>query len=161
MNENNKRVGPPTHEHARLLIRLHELIAEGNGDSDEADIVRDQMEPSWYSMNYLEQDRVGSLSGDLYELSENGPKPLAMTAEERKAWGQEWKTAYEAGDWDKVLDLLRRPPLDVSRQDIFLLRGRAWEKLGDAEVAAVFMKEAERLGAASMVGADLAAAGAA
>lgn len=46
-------------EYLRLLTQLHELIAQGRGDSDEADIIRDQMDGPWYQ---LDRRQIESLS---------------------------------------------------------------------------------------------------
>ena len=46
----------------RLLIELHQLIADGKGDDEEAEAVRDQMDTPWYRLSSEETDHIGSLS---------------------------------------------------------------------------------------------------
>jgi hypothetical protein len=139
------KVEPSVRTYARLLRRLHALIAEGKGDAEEADAVRDEMDGPWYDMTPNDTERVGGLSEDLYALAEGGVKAIAMAASERAAWGQEFGRATSSGDWDRVLQLLRRPPEDVPPAMIPFMQARCWDHLGDPEVALVFMREAERL----------------
>jgi Spy/CpxP family protein refolding chaperone len=49
-----------------LLRRLHALIAAGQGDSDEADALRDEMDAPWYAMTEEARERMGELSARLY-----------------------------------------------------------------------------------------------
>src|SRR5262249_25251866 len=114
----------------------------------EADALRDEMDAPWYAMSEAERRRVGGLSEDLYSLAEGGAKQVAMTREERQRWAEEAKAALSAlqrGDYDTPLSFLRRPyPEDVPRHAIPFLQSRCWERLGDMDVAILFMKEAER-----------------
>lgn len=52
--------------YANLLLRLHEMIARGEDESEEADAIRDRMDIAWYMMTREERERVGLLSEDLY-----------------------------------------------------------------------------------------------
>lgn len=78
-----------TRAYSRLLLRLHDLIAKGQGDAPEGDAVRDQVGAPWYAMTAAEQERVGGLSEDLYALAENRPRSVKMSAEARWTWGEE------------------------------------------------------------------------
>ena len=46
----------------RLLVEIDRLIADGKGDNEEAEAVRDQMDPPWYRLSSEETDHIGSLS---------------------------------------------------------------------------------------------------
>jgi hypothetical protein len=131
--------------YGRLLLRLHDLIAKGQGDDPEADAVRDQMDAPWYAMTEAEQDRVGGLSEDLYAAAESNPRSVKMSAEERREWGQAFGAAFEAGDWDRALVLLRRPPDDVPADHVAYFQADCWERLGCPEIALRFMRAATRL----------------
>jgi hypothetical protein len=141
----------PARAYSRLLLRLHDLIAKGQGDDPEADAVRDQMDAPWYAMTDAEQERVGGLSEDLYALAENNPRAVRMPAEERRQWGQEFGAAFAAGDWDRALVLLRRPPDDVPAAHVAFFQADCWEHLGCPEVALRFMRSATRLDTAQAV----------
>ena len=50
-----------------LLRRVHGLIREGRGDSEEADSLRDQMDAPWSRLNDAERATLDRLSVELYE----------------------------------------------------------------------------------------------
>src|SRR5205807_797389 len=113
---------------ARLLLKLHWLIAQGEGDNDEADAVRTEMEAYWQGMNSDEQARFTDLSGDLYALQEGkdyAPVPLP----DRQEWLAEFREAFQRADADAMLALLRRTPGDFPRELISFLQASSWEKL--------------------------------
>jgi hypothetical protein len=135
----------PARAYGRLLLRLHDLIAKGKGDDPEADAVRDDMDAPWHAMTEAEQERMGGLSEDLYALVESNPRSVKMSAEERSNWGQEFGAAFESGDWDRVLLLLRRRPEDVPTDHVAFFQAECWEHLGCPEIALRFMRSATRL----------------
>jgi hypothetical protein len=49
-----------------LLIKLHAMMKAGNGDSEEADFLRDKMDPLWYTMTDEEQTLWEHASEALY-----------------------------------------------------------------------------------------------
>jgi hypothetical protein len=142
---------PPARAYGRLLLRLHDLIAQGRGDEAEADAVRDQMDAPWHALTAAEQERVGGLSEDLYALAENNLRSVKMSADERREWGQEFGAAFAAAEWDRALVLLRRPPDDVPAAYLAFFQADCWEHLGCPEVALRFMRSATRLDAARAV----------
>jgi hypothetical protein len=141
----------PARAYGRLLLRLHDLIARGQGDAPEADAVRDRMDAPWHAMTEAAQDLFGGLSEDLYALAEKNPRSVRMTADERRTWGREFQTAFEAGAWDRALVLLRRPPDDVPADHVAFFQAECWEHLGCPEVALRFMRSATRLDPARAV----------
>ena len=66
-------------QYESMLKDLHRLIAEGKGDSDEADALREAMDVPWRALSSEEIDRLNRLSSDLYILhgdrgcKEDGP----------------------------------------------------------------------------------------
>lgn len=59
----NKFSGSPDYVTCeRLLIEIDRLTADGKGDNEEAEAVRDQMDTSWYRLSIEEADHIGSLS---------------------------------------------------------------------------------------------------
>jgi hypothetical protein len=151
MNHTTATDDTPARVYGRLLLRLHDLIAKGQGDDAEADAVRDQMDAPWYAMTEAEQERVGGLSEDLYALADKNPRSVRMTEEERRQWGKEFGTAFDAGDWDRALVLLRRPPDDVPGDHVAFFQAECWEHLGCPEIALRFMRAATRLETARAV----------
>jgi hypothetical protein len=151
MNRTTAPDDTPARAYGRLLLRVHDLIANGQGDGPEADNVRDEMDAPWYALTEAEQERLGGLSEDLVALAESNPRAVKMSAEERRQWGQDFGAAFEAGDWDRTLVLLRRPPDDVPADHVAFFQADCWEHLGCPEVALRFMRAATRLDAARAV----------
>lgn len=135
----------PGRAYSCLLLRLHDLIDKGQGDDPEADAVRDQMDGPWRALTEAQQERVGGLSEDLYALAENNPRAAKLSSEERRTWGQDFKSAFDSGEWDQALVLLRRPPDDVPADHVAFFQADCWEHLGCPEVALRFMRSATRL----------------
>jgi hypothetical protein len=135
----------PALRFARLLRELHQFLAAGLDDSEQAETIRDQMDGVWLDLSPKEQDRLQWLSEDLYVLAEGGVKGVAMQPEARATYGQAVRSAFTARDWDGLLNLLRRPPADVVAGDVAALQAECWEQLGDPETALVFRDKAGRL----------------
>ena len=55
-------------DYVSLLEDLHSLIAQGKGDTDEADRLRDSMDDFWDRLNPREIQLARGLSADLYTL---------------------------------------------------------------------------------------------
>jgi hypothetical protein len=68
--------------------------------------------------------------------------PLERT---RQRLGPRLKTAWEKGDWDGVLALLRLGPNFLSQDQVAYLRGRCWAEMGHPEVAVQFFDHAVML----------------
>jgi hypothetical protein len=100
---------PPARAYARLLVKLHGLLADGKGDTDEADAIRDQMDEPGYVLTAEQDNRLGCLSADLYALAEGGAKPVAASPAEQIQWAKDLKQAHIEENWDRVLELLRHP----------------------------------------------------
>src|SRR5215472_13435269 len=103
---------PPVLAYARLLRQVHELIAQGKGDTDEAEALADLMDAPRYAMTPAEQARMRGLSADLYALREGGPKRVDVSPERLAQWKDALRGAYrrgEVGDPDAALNFLRQP----------------------------------------------------
>jgi hypothetical protein len=149
MNANEK----PVLKYARCLRELHALDQLGRHDSEEADAIRDEMDEPWYAMTAQERERMGGLSEDLYALNKGGPPQIAMNFSEIQAWKAEAesrKIQYFQGDIDGWLRFWRKPrpqnfppPSGNSNSVVHFLQAQCWERLGDSDTAALFMKAAE------------------
>jgi hypothetical protein len=141
----------PARAYGYLLLRLHDLIAAGKGDDSEADAIRDQMDGPWRALTEAEQERLGGLSEDLYALAEKNTRSTKLSSHDRRAWGQEFRVAFESREWDRALALLRRPPDDVPADHLAFFQADCWEHMGCPEVALRFMRSATRLDPAHAV----------
>jgi hypothetical protein len=131
-------------EYARLLVKMHELDPLGENESPELDALCEQLATYWSAMSGAEQNRVRELSKDLYALAE-GRQGVSMLPEQRRQWSLRGQTALLSGDVDAHLEHLRQPfPKDMPLGMIQFLQSRCWERLGNAEVAGVFLREAAK-----------------
>jgi tetratricopeptide (TPR) repeat protein len=133
-------------EYERLLMALHRLIAEGKGDTDEADAVREQMEWPERNLSRDEMDRLNGLSADLYMLQGNEIfESLPQEERTRETLGIALKEAKDRRDWQKVLDLLRKGPVFLTSDQIAFIRTQAYKELGHLETALAFIEYAASL----------------
>jgi hypothetical protein len=133
---------PDYRRYEQLLIRTHELIARGEGDSEEADAVREAMDAPWYRLSEAEQIRLRGLSGDLYMLQDEEvlQTPLLSLDDciQRLIEAREWN------DWGAVLGLLRHRPPAIFNETTALLRAQAYDGLGHPNAALLFLDFAHR-----------------
>jgi tetratricopeptide (TPR) repeat protein len=127
--------------YARGIRELHRLALEGREDSPEADAVREATDGPWLALSETERERLGGLSEDLYSISEPASEFLEANpqAQERVLEAVE---AYERGEWDRALVLLRRFSKYLSPALLSYLRGSIWLAAGDAETAVLFCDHA-------------------
>jgi len=52
------------------ILQLHELMADGRGDDEDADVLRDEIVDLQRDLDWLDEDISNALSGDLYMLQE-------------------------------------------------------------------------------------------
>jgi tetratricopeptide (TPR) repeat protein len=135
----------PLATHVDLLMRLDRMMADGQGDSLEADALRDSMEISWYQMEPEELDLVRQLSADLYTLHDD---PFVKHPEDSRVFSQELSTALsvarDRGDYLRALKLLQQRPDEVSEERAAMLRGMCYIKLGLFDAGLLFLDHAAR-----------------
>jgi hypothetical protein len=137
-------------EYEDLLKELHRLIAEGKGDSDEADNVREIMEWPERKLTREELDRLEGLSADLYMLQDNevfeplepGEDPAERTPDRLM---QRLRDAWAQADAETSLAVMRLGPLPLAQAQIAYLRAEAYEQLGHPDTALLFANYAVQL----------------
>jgi tetratricopeptide (TPR) repeat protein len=147
LNEIGSGKGTSSHfrESVRLLEELHFLMADGKGETDEADRVRDLMDEHWYAMSPDEIRRVEGLSADLYTLVDPPSPPREVAQSEIDESNQLSASAVKKEDWDRVLELLRERPHPHPPHKVAYIRALAWYKLGDLETSLLFLGRAVSL----------------
>ena len=126
----------------RMLLKLHELDAQGKDQSLEANKIRDEMELPEQHLTEQEQERLNGLSGDLYMLVGTEVKEPSDPNVTRKDFFNSW----QAQDWDRVLKLLQiKDILHIHEHQLAALRATCWEALGDYDVALLFIEHAIKL----------------
>ena len=135
----------PFAEYVSLLRRLHRLFTDGNGDSAEADALRNEMDAPWHELTEEERGTVSGLAADLNAIRRgavsSGKSREELLQENEPALAR----AYQAGEWFEVLKHLRRLAATKKPADVSYLRGRAWSKLLDDETVLLFFQHASVL----------------
>ncbi len=62
----NPERGPHYHAYLVLLRHLHQLLSEGRGESEAADVLRDEMDVHWERMTAEEVESANAYSERLY-----------------------------------------------------------------------------------------------
>jgi len=132
----------PYAECARLLVRLHDFIRRGEGDSAEADEFRDKMDGLWGKLSPHESDRIRELSADLNLVGRPSPRDIPDVDTGLR---QGVREAEDARDWGRILILLRENAACLASHELAYAFGRCWVGLGDLESGLVFLKEAVEL----------------
>jgi tetratricopeptide (TPR) repeat protein len=130
----------PYSSYEALLVRLHELDRAGSLDSEEADLIRDQMDGPWARLGRFERERLANLSADL--TSDSAESAVARTHAETDALLAQARSAYANRQWDELLSLLRATEDQFPRSLVAYMRGRCWSALGRPEAAYRFFEDA-------------------
>ena len=133
----------PLHSISKLLVRLHALIESGQGDSDQADAMRDLMDWPWYRMSPSEQEVARQLSADLYALHETEEKQHPRDAKVcTPGLASALSAASERGEYLKALQLIKSRPSEISEERAAMLRGVCYEKMGLFDTGLEFFEHA-------------------
>lgn len=143
----NRRSPTPFERIVPLELQLHDLIAAGQCDTDEADAVRDAMDAPWYSRSPAEQDCVGGLARDLEWLDDPGSVASVYpgNVESPESDLMAFRNAVLREDWKAALELMRANESRLSRATAAFLRGTLWAHLRFPAVAVRFLSEAAQL----------------
>jgi len=129
-----------------LLIELHLLMRDGKSETDEADIIRDQLDVPWKHLTENETNRIRNLSADLASLEPDSPfhhpERGGIT---RLDTADQIKLARRSNEYERILSILRDHAEDVSADHAAFLRGWCYEQLGEPQVANLFFSYAARL----------------
>ena len=124
---------------------LHLLMAQGKSETDEADVLRDAMEPHWHGLSEAERERGRWLSDDLYTIEGKGMLTKVPAEQRTREWlAPAFDAVKAAQDWDRMLDLLRTGPDYLAEDQIAYFRGMAYQNLKLPEIALLFFQYAEQ-----------------
>ncbi len=106
---------------AQRVRQLRALIRLGEGDSQEADDLRDELDGYWLRLTDQEKTRIRGLSADFNMMDRSYPRSDDPKAGER--FNEEFVPAQKDGDWDRVLGLLRANPGIFNKAPLRFSRG--------------------------------------
>ncbi len=137
---------PDYSDSARFILEAHAKLARGESSLPDTDAEYDRMEEAWFNLSPAEKARLDGLSADLHMLEDEEVHQQLDPAERSpERLGHRLQTALHHNNWEEVLVLLRYGPPFLSRDQIALLRGRAWEELGHDEAALLFFDYARKV----------------
>jgi hypothetical protein len=125
-----------------LLEELHSLIAQGKGDTDEADRLRDSMDDFWDRLNPREIQLARGLSADLYSLVDSPLQEPQVGQDEMIETCRLVGAAWNNKDWPLVLELLRERSHPYPPSQVALMRADCWSNLGDPRTSQLFLQKA-------------------
>lgn len=132
----------PLVTHARQLLSLDGMMAAGQGDSPEADALRDQMELSWYQMTPVELGIARQLSADLYTLHGD---PLVPHPRDSNIYSPglaaELALVVVRGEYLSALQLMQQRASEISADRAALFRAILYRLLGLPEIGLVFFQQ--------------------
>jgi tetratricopeptide (TPR) repeat protein len=118
-------------------------MEQHDGESDAAELVREEIHDRWTELSEDEQSFLWGLSSDLYMLENcevSDPATAATPSEE--ALRELIATALSRQDWRQVLRLLRKNPTILARPQVAYLRASAYDRLDHLDVAISFLRYA-------------------
>jgi hypothetical protein len=135
---------PVYREAEQWMLALHAHIRAGEGETSEADAIRDRLDVPWGQLSPEEVERLDGLSGDLYMLM--GEETFVeVSSEQRQQLPVLLSEAFRARRFDEVLVLLRWNPSFLNRDQVPYIRARAWMELGHFAPAVLFFDHAASL----------------
>jgi tetratricopeptide (TPR) repeat protein len=131
----------------RRILDAHIAQAWNTEPTDIHEREDDELNDLWTEIDDRQKQRLWGLSSDLNSLRDRETFVDAdWSPMTRKELANAQSVAFQAKDWDTLLEYLRRPPRFHQRDTVDYLRGRAWQEMGYPEVAVLFFDNARRLG---------------
>jgi hypothetical protein len=132
---------------SRLILDLHLMIASEKCDSDEADMIRDNMDEPWYKLSEYEEMLARRLSVDLYAHNDliTGKFPTKTNISDIDDKIKECWNSYQSGNIIEALDILDQIQTDIEPAVVAHLRGICWGALGIKDTELFFAQEAARI----------------
>ena len=129
-----------------MLVRLHAMIASGQGDSPQAIQLREEMEEPEKHLSEAELVRLNALSGDLSMThGREIPDPEVVRRTPPAELPTRLALAYKQDNWEEVLALLRADVSGFLRPEhVAHMRSVAYGALHEFAPALAFMDEAAR-----------------
>lgn len=132
----------PLLQFSEFLVKLHNLIAQGSGDTPEADELRDHMDTPWHDMNEQENRIASQLSEDLYLLESQSSLPHPSDDTFSPNLSEALGTARNANNYLLTLELLSKRSSEIGASRAMSLRGSSYVHLGMPDVAMLFYEKA-------------------
>jgi len=128
------------------IVNTHQTLAWDLPRTPELEAEEDRLNETWDDLNEVQRQRIWGLSADLNSLRDN---EVAIASDWPPSTEGALKAALDKAlnteNWDRALDVLRRPQLTLARHERDALRARCWNGLGHPEIAGLFADNAHRI----------------
>jgi len=125
-------------EYLDLLIQLDALMREGQGDSEQADRIRDLMDAPWYKLTGVEHAVISEASADLYTIWDTDFYPRGNTGAFDSMLRAEVGRLAAEGQIFELLDVLRKFNKQIDPYIVAMFRADAYRVLDVPTVAIEF-----------------------
>jgi tetratricopeptide (TPR) repeat protein len=134
----------------RSVLRMYAYLDANLFDSDEADVLREQMIKPWYALSQEERKRMDGLVMDLNVLRESRERtgPIVLSEKQHQEGLARIREVFDlksAGRYDEALTHLRKWQNVIAPQFVWHFRGSCWNFMEVPEVAVEFFREAVRI----------------
>ena len=128
------------------IVDAHRTQAWDGTRTPQQEAEEERLNELWDDLDDAEHQRLWGLSADLNSLRDN---EVVIASDwppmSEAALTEALHSALEKKQWDQALELLRRPPHVLPRDERDALRGECWGGLGHQDVASLFAENAVRL----------------
>jgi len=126
------------------LLRMHELSADGEPETDEIKQLRDAIDEPYSDLSAEERETIEGLSTDLFDVENITSEPvLDHVPPADNAMAASLQAQY-SGQYDEALKLLRQSKSKPASR-ISYFRGRNWSEKCEPKVALLFFNHAAKL----------------
>jgi superfamily II DNA or RNA helicase len=130
----------------RHIVDSHRTQSWDGNRTPEQEAEEERLNELWDDLDDVQHQRLWGLSADLNTLRDN---EVVIASDwppmSEAALSEALQAALDRQQWDQALELLRRPPQIMPRDERDALRGRCWTALGHQDVASLFADNAARL----------------
>lgn len=127
----------------RHIVDTHRTRAWDGNRTPQQETEEERLNELWDDLDDTQHQRLWGLSADLNTLRDN---EVVIASDwppmSKAALTEALQAALDRQQWDQVLELLRRPPQVMPRDERDALRGNCWAGLGHQDVAALFAENA-------------------
>jgi tetratricopeptide (TPR) repeat protein len=139
VRRSREQLGSALQAYVDLLLKLHQLIVQGKGDSEDSDALRDHMDVYWSRFDDGELKIARQLSADLYTIHNENENLRANADFYSAELAAEMGKAHDSKDFLRALELLAERTDEISSGRAAILRGMSYRELGLVQAGLAFM----------------------
>ncbi len=131
------------------LVLLHDLIEQGQGDSEAADALRERMDVVWMRLQPNEIRLIRDLSADFYGVNADAKDAKAGARFRDEITNIRFRT-YAEVQWRMLYNDLKRCEGLLKAEYVFYYKSTIWGKFGDQPAALWLLKKCTEIDASNL-----------